>query len=243
MNNRPQLKISPKPLLKRFDTSDLAFCSVGKFYLQNLSDNRRKSDYLDMNLKALPLGTLMPSDSMVAEPLTQDALYKQVALEYGPALARLANAYDVNAEQQQDLLQDIHLAIWQSFSGFNGQCSIRTWMYRVAHNTAATHALRGRRRQSSKLVSVEELDEVPHEHDSERLVDEAAVLQRLSKLIQQLKALDRDVILLYLEGIEAAEIGDIVGLSPSNVAQKVHRIKKLLEHRFQTGDFYDVQSK
>ena len=106
MNNRPQLKISPKPLLKRFDTSDLAFCSVGKFYLQNLSDNRRKSDYLDMNLKALPLGTLMPSDSMVAEPLTQDALYKQVALEYGPAFRSgiLHQAFQIFS--QYDLAKD-----------------------------------------------------------------------------------------------------------------------------------------
>jgi RNA polymerase sigma-70 factor, ECF subfamily len=54
-------------------------------------------------------------------------------------------------------------------------------------------------------------------------------------LIQQLDPLDRQVMLLYLEGLDAASIGEIIGISAGNVATKVHRVKKVLAQRFQRG--------
>lgn len=182
--------------------------------------------------------SLTASDSTepaIGDPARQDRLYSLSIAEYGAALARLSAAYEANAEQRRDLLQEIHVALWRSFAGFNGQCSLRTWVYRVAHNTAATHVLRDKRRHASRLLSLDELAELPAERDSEREADEAAVLARLGALIQQLNPIDKDLILLYLEGIEAAEIAEISGLSPGNVAQKIHRIKKLLRRRFDAG--------
>jgi RNA polymerase sigma-70 factor (ECF subfamily) len=70
------------------------------------------------------------------------------------------------------------------------------------------------------------------ESSVERRYDQAAVTERLRELIRQLKPIDRDVILLYLEGIDAASIGDVLGLSADNVAQKIHRTKKVLQRRF-----------
>jgi RNA polymerase sigma-70 factor (ECF subfamily) len=55
-------------------------------------------------------------------------------------------------------------------------------------------------------------------------------------LIQQLKPLDRQVILSYLEGLDAAATAEITGLAPGNVATKIHRIKNLLAQRFHQGD-------
>jgi RNA polymerase sigma-70 factor (ECF subfamily) len=162
-------------------------------------------------------------------------LYAAVVLEFGPALARLAAAYEADRAQQQDLLQDIHLALWRSLETFKNQCSLRTWVYRVAHNTAATYVLRHKRARWSQLVSLEELDEMPDEFDGERLLDESAVRERLNKLVQRLKTIDRNTILLYLEGMDAAGISDVLGISPSNVAQKVHRTKKLLMRCFWAG--------
>jgi len=54
-------------------------------------------------------------------------------------------------------------------------------------------------------------------------------------LVQSLKPLDRQVILSYLEGLDAASIGEITGISPGNVATKIHRIKNVLARRFQEG--------
>ena len=69
----------------------------------------------------------------------QDETYAKVATEFGPSMARLAAAYEADPARQEDLLQDIHLALWRSFASFAHQCSLRTWVYRVAHNTAASH--------------------------------------------------------------------------------------------------------
>ena len=136
--------------------------------------------------------------------------------------------------------QEIPCAVWRSFATFRNQCSLRTWVYRVAHNAASSFTRRHYKFRRAHLVSLEQLDERPwieqsrgpEESPVERLHDEAAVTERLRELIRQLKPIDRDVILLYLEGIDAASIGDVLGLSPDNVAQKVHRTKKVLQRRF-----------
>lgn len=74
----------------------------------------------------------------------QDALYERVSVEFSAPLARLARAHEADPSLQQDLLQEIHIALWRSLSAFVGRCSQRTWVYRVAHNTAATWVLRRR---------------------------------------------------------------------------------------------------
>jgi len=174
-------------------------------------------------------------ESSPAREQNQDNLYASAIAEFGPAIARLAAACERDRDLQQDLLQDIHVAVWRSFAAFRNQCSLRTWVYRVAHNAAASFARRHRKFRRAHLVSLEQLDERAEESPVERLHDEAAVTERLRELIRQLKPIDRDVILLYLEGIDAASIGDVLGLSADNVAQKIHRTKKVLQRRFRMG--------
>ena len=71
--------------------------------------------------------------------------------------------------------------------------------------------------------------------DNERRVDERRVLDRLLALVQHLKPMDRQVMVLYLEGTDAASIGEVTGLTASNVATRIHRIKQLLSRRFHEG--------
>ena len=152
---------------------------------------------------------------------------------FGAALERLARAYEADAERRRDLGQEIHLALWRSFAGWNGHCSMRTWVYRVAHNAATTYVIREKRVIAEKLVSLEELEELPGR--GAESADRQEALGRLTGLIQSLKTVDRQVILSYLEGMDAASIGEITGLSPGNVATKIHRIKNVLARRFQEG--------
>jgi len=166
---------------------------------------------------------------------TQDKLYRDAAETYGAALARLARAYEADPDLQRDLLQDIHVALWRSFAGFDGRCSVRTWMYRVAHNVGASHVLRQRRTRSQALVGLEELENLPDANSGPQAADRNQALDRLLNLIQRLKPLDRHVILSYLEGLDAASIGEITGLSSGNVATKIHRIKTVLVRQFQQG--------
>lgn len=164
----------------------------------------------------------------------QDDLYEEAAAAYGAALGRLARGYESNPEQRRDLLQEIHLALWQSLEGFDGRCSLRTWTYRVAHNIAISKVVR-RRGLTPTLVGFDELEPQADSGDRERELDRGRAMERLVALIHGLKPMDRQVMLLYLEDLDAAEIGDITGLSSANVATKVHRIKRVLAARFQEG--------
>jgi RNA polymerase sigma-70 factor, ECF subfamily len=166
--------------------------------------------------------------------MTQDELYLQAAGEFGPALARLARAYEADADQRRDLLQEMHLALWRSFARFAGQCSLRTWVFRVCHNTAISTKIRRRRKLS--LVSLEDLAETAAQDDPETAAGNAHALARLEMLIRRLTPPDDQVMLLYLEDIDAASIGDITGLSARAVATRIHRIKALLSRQFRLGD-------
>jgi RNA polymerase sigma-70 factor, ECF subfamily len=158
-------------------------------------------------------------------------MYREAVEEFGPALIRLARAYENDADKRRDLLQDIHFALWRSFAMFEARCSLRTWVYRVAHASAASYVLRQRRARVDSLVSLEELDAMPVPADA----DHRIAVRRLTELIQKLRPLDREVILSYLEGMDAAAIGELTGLSPGNVATKVHRIKGILASNFHEG--------
>ena len=164
---------------------------------------------------------------------SQDDRYREAAAAYGAALERLARAYEADPDHRRDLLQEIHLALWRSFAGWDARCSLRTWVYRVAHNAATSHVMRQRRANSYLLVSLEELDQVPDPSAPDATRQQA--LNHLLALIQQLKPLDRQVILSYLEGMDAAAIGEITGLAPGNVATKIHRIKNILSRAFHQG--------
>jgi RNA polymerase sigma-70 factor, ECF subfamily len=159
-------------------------------------------------------------------------LYEEAARDFGAALARLASAYQADADKRRDLLQEIHIALWRSFAGFNGACSLRTWVYRVAHNVAASHMVRERRRRLEAMVSLEELDRMASAEDSEKQAGQREMLEQLLAMVRQLKPLDRQVILSYLDGMDAEAISEVTGLSESNVAVKIHRIKNILSRKF-----------
>jgi RNA polymerase sigma factor (sigma-70 family) len=161
----------------------------------------------------------------------QDDLYLQAVSDFGKPLARLARAYESDPEQQRDLLQDIHFALWRSLATFNGQCSLRTWSYRVAHNVAISTTLR-RRTRHARLVSLEELAQSPNAEDVELSSSEQQQVTRLQTLIRRLKPPDDQVMLLYLEDLDAASISEITGLSPGAVATRIHRAKALLARQF-----------
>jgi RNA polymerase sigma-70 factor (ECF subfamily) len=163
----------------------------------------------------------------------QDDRYRRAAAEFGAALERLARAVEADPAERRDLLQDIHFALWRSMAGFDGRCSMRTWVYRVAHNTAASHI--AARRRVPKGMSLEELELVDDRAGLEEIANDRQVLERLMELIRGLKAPDSQVMLLYLEDLSAEEIGEITGASPGAVATKIHRIKSLLAKRFQGG--------
>jgi RNA polymerase sigma-70 factor (ECF subfamily) len=172
----------------------------------------------------------------VGPSVTQDELYGEAAQTYGAAMDRLARAYEADPDARRDLAQEIQLALWRSFEKFDGRCSLRTWVYRVAHNAAVSHVMRQRRARTAILVSLEEIEALPNPGDEQLAAGRRMALERLLALIRRLHPLDRQVILPYLEGLDAASISDITGISPGNVATKIHRIKSILTRQFHSGE-------
>jgi RNA polymerase sigma-70 factor (ECF subfamily) len=166
--------------------------------------------------------------------MTQDELYLRAVDEFGPVLKRKAQAYEADRDQRRDLLQEMHLAIWRSFATFAGQCSMRTWVYRVCHNVAIS--TRVRRPRKPPLVSLDELDEAVSPDEPETAASNAHALARLKSMIRRLDPPDDQVMLLYLEDVDAESIGEITGLSARAVATRIHRIKSLLSRNFRQGE-------
>lgn len=161
-------------------------------------------------------------------------------------LDRLPVGYEADPDKRRDLRQEIHLQLWRSFGAFDGRCSLKTWTLRVAHNTAASYVIRERRR-NARLVRLEEIEE---SHDpvaprarvasgeQARDIDRERALQDVQQLILKLRPLDRQIIISYLEGMDAASVAEITGLTPANIGMKIHRIKKILAHRMREEQWH-----
>lgn len=91
---------------------------------------------------------------------------------------RLAKGYEVDPDRRRDLLQEIHVALWRSLRLFDGRCSLQTWVYRVAHNVAASYIVR-RRRASARLVELDALETELAFFDGEARANEPVSVSRL----------------------------------------------------------------
>lgn len=177
----------------------------------------------------------MATEATTVAAATQGELYRDAAAQFSDSLARLARGYEDDPDRRRDLLQEIHLALWQSFVHFDRRCSLRTWVYRVAHNVATSHVIRDRRLRSRMLVGLDGVDAIDT-GSAEQSLDQHLALEHLLGLIQRLRPTDRQVILSYLEGLDAAATAEITGLSSGNVATRIHRIKQILARQFHEGE-------
>jgi len=166
----------------------------------------------------------------------QDARYIAAARAHGAMIERLARGYEADAELRRDLVQEIHAALWRSFAIFEGQCSEKSWVHRIAHNVGVTHMMAGKRRRKMPLVGLEQIEELPGEHDPEHSAGLRSLSDRLLATIHRLAPADRQVMLLYLEDLTAAEIGEVTGLSAPAVAVRIHRLKALLAEPYRAQE-------
>ena len=157
---------------------------------------------------------------MTASPDRQDALYQETVAGHGAALARLARGYEPDPQKCEDLLQEIHLALWLSLRSFNGRCSIRTWAYRVAHNTAISHVTR-RRGNAPRLVSLDELADEPATPPRAE-EDLALAKRRRDSMVQFGRPLEvsqaRSDALLTKESLRQLETGAVYKIEQKNAA-------------------------
>lgn len=138
-------------------------------------------------------------------------------------LHRICSVYASQAEDRQDLFQDMVLQLWRSFASFRGQANFTTWMYRVALNTALLQRRSASRRPDLSRGGEAEIDRIATEA---RLPEDGVELLRAC--IQDLPTLDRAIILLHLEERSYDEIAEITGLTRNNVSVRLVRLKERL---------------
>ena len=148
---------------------------------------------------------------------------------YGPALSRLAYGYEKVTGPRDELVQEIALAIWQAMPHFRGECSERTFVYRIAHNRGLTHVCK-RRPESDPIEDLppsrEPVDPRPHPEEQVAMANQR---DRLRAAIQRLPLVYRQVIMLMLEELSHAEIADVLGITETNVAVRLNRARKALK--------------
>ena len=141
---------------------------------------------------------------------------------------RISRTYATGFVDRQDLFQEIVYQLWRSYPSYRSESGPITWLYRVALNTALT-ALR-RRARRPKLLPLEAAPEpaAPQAHAQD---PEIAALHRA---IGRLEEIERALVMCYLEDLSYARIGEILGISESNVGARLTRIRTKL--RDLTGD-------
>jgi RNA polymerase sigma-70 factor (ECF subfamily) len=172
----------------------------------------------------------------VEDPAARLEAFRALTADYAPALQRLARGYEADEGRQQDLVQEILVALWRALPSFEGRASLRTWVYRVAHNVAVSHVVKQQRDRLTRAVPLEDDALVA---DAARDAEGRDAVSRLAALVRALRPADAQVILLYLEGLEHAEIADVTGLSRENVAVKIHRIRTALARGLEKGGVHE----
>lgn len=158
--------------------------------------------------------------------------FEALLREHQRIVFKIAGAYAHGAQDREDLAQEIAAQLWRSFGSFDERrAKFTTWMYRVALNVAISHVRSAKRRGA---VHIESLDDVHFETVACDAVAQPEAVERderiavLHAFISGLDALSRALVLLYLEDRSHAEIADVLGISETNVATKLNRIKQRL---------------
>lgn len=154
--------------------------------------------------------------------------FQELIEQHRGILYKVARAYCPLEEERQDVIQEMMIQIWQALPRYNAQYKSSTWIYRIALNVAISYyrktTTQQRRQQALDANAIQGAEADSNEKEQQ--------FRLLEQFISELKQLDRALMVLYLEDRNHAEIAEILGISISNVATKVGRIKDKLKQRF-----------
>lgn len=139
---------------------------------------------------------------------------------------KVCSLYMTDHADREDLFQEITLQAWKAFGSFRGDAKFSTWLYRVALNTAITF-FRKEKRQPTILST----EIFPEKTDYTEPLEEQ--VKAMYKAIAHLSKIDKALVMLYLEDYDYKEIGDMLGITPNNVAVKMNRVKTKLKEETQ----------
>ncbi|MFT4626875.1 MAG: RNA polymerase sigma factor (sigma-70 family) [Myxococcota bacterium] len=151
--------------------------------------------------------------------------------DHGPAIARLVASYLPPGPSRDDLSQDIWLAIWKALPRFRGDSSPRTYVFRIAHNRAATWVVRRPPpADATDTLALADTGPCP-----ERQASAKQDVRRLMRAVRTLAVGQRRVLTLVLEGLSHREVGEILGVSENAVGVRLHRARRALRAALEGG--------
>ena len=169
------------------------------------------------------------ADTMGTTAAERHAQFHALLEAHRRIVFKVAGTYARHPDDRADLAQEIAAQLWRAFPGYDPDRSFSTWMYRIALNVAISHV----RSQGLRRGLVEPLDEaheaVAGDDGPEHETNEAQrVLQRLNAALEPL---DRALLVLYLDERPQREIAEVLGISETNVATKIGRLKQRLRQQ------------
>jgi RNA polymerase sigma factor (sigma-70 family) len=156
--------------------------------------------------------------------------------EHKKILYKICNSYCRDRDARDDLAQEIIVQLWQSFGKYDESRRFSTWMYRIALNVAISFYRRERTRTRHVISDEEHVLEAANETESQ-----SEEMRVLYQFIEGLDPLNKALVLLYLDGNNYQEIAEVVGISETNVATKISRLKSTMKQEL--GETAQAQSR
>ena len=171
--------------------------------------------------------TMTASDSARAQ-------FERLLEEHAGIVRKIAFGYARTESDRRDLMQEIALQLWRAYPRYSPERPFSTWMYRIALNVSIS-LLRRNTRPGRETVPFDELkhDSAHEQSSSPEREERIATLQRL---IDQCQPLDRALLLLYLDDCSYREMAAVLGLTETNVATKLSRLKEHLRRKLITNE-------
>ena len=152
---------------------------------------------------------------------TKEKQFAQTVSEHKDTIYTVCYMFSKDADEVNDLFQEVLVNIWKGFDRFEHRSDIRTWIYRVALNTCIS--IDRKKKKSATVRLSMDINLFEDQDKDTRQVD------MLHKRISKLQPFDRAIVLLWLENLSYEEIGQIVGISEKNVSVRLYRIKEQLK--------------
>lgn len=167
----------------------------------------------------------------LADPRQQQ--FDTILAEHGLMLGRIVASYEADLQLQQDLLQEVSLAIWQALRKYRGDSELKTYVAKIAHNRCISHVAKAVRMPRTAAVDTEMVSPAS---TPEEATDSAHQQQRLMRAVRSLPIIQREVVALALEGFTHVEVAKILGISANNATVRFARAKQALSEAMQKRD-------
>jgi len=164
---------------------------------------------------------------------SKETLFLQTIEQNKGMLFKICRIYQDDAEDRDDLLQEIILQLWKVFDSYRGESKISSWMYRVALNTAIVFFKKQKRRPDSESLA----PDFDHAEDPFAAGEKEEQLALFYKAVQQLNKVEKALIYLYMEDRPYEEIAATLGITEVNVRVRLNRVKNKLKDIIKELDY------